>query len=172
MEKTKKIFGFETNAGNPPTPTHHSQEKTGHRNKEGTVGPASDNAEEATVRPGEASQRSAMTSPTSRIPSGSSISNGKTVGSPRLPVVETQDNDVPVTLAVLAKTLARSWKVVRTEPPRGSCMVSGLVEVVGTNGRCVMDVTAVYDPNLDRYLSVNSRIRILRSRSQRPRGGP
>lgn len=172
VEKAKKIFGFETNAGNPPNPTHQSQEKTGLRNKEETVGPASDNAEERTLRSGEASHRSAITSPTSRIPGGSSISNGKNVGLPQQPVVKTQEKDVPVTLAVLAKTLARSWKPVRTEPPRGSCLVSGLVEVVGTKGKCVMDVTAVYDPSLDKYLSVNSGIRTLRSRPQRPRGGP
>jgi hypothetical protein len=46
-------------------------------------------------------------------------------------------------------------KKIQTQPPRGSLVVKGLIEVYGDKGRLTWQVLAFYDPKAGRYVDIN-----------------
>ena len=72
--------------------------------------------------------------------------------------------------AAFVKTLKRTWRPVLTPPPRGSVIVSGLVEVVGPDGLVLLDVTAAYDPKESQWVGLHAQIRRAKERRQSPKG--
>ncbi|RMY23232.1 hypothetical protein D0866_05845, partial [Hortaea werneckii] len=60
----------------------------------------------------------------------------------------------------------------KAEPPRGSFVVQGLVEVRGSRGRILFDVQSCYDPRQNKYVVVNAAVRGFKRWNQAPRGGP
>jgi hypothetical protein len=73
-------------------------------------------------------------------------------------------------LSTFLSGLSLNRRPAFTEAPRGSIILSGLVEVVGSKARATMDVTAVYDLASDKYLSINVMGRRIAELKQRPRG--
>ena len=58
-----------------------------------------------------------------------------------------------------------------TPPERGTIMISGLVELVGTKATCVVDVRAAYHPKENRWQAIGVGVRRLQSKKQSPKGG-
>ena len=79
---------------------------------------------------------------------------------------------VPIAMHVFQSTLSKSWNPKKMEPPRGTFVVQGLVEVRGQRGRMLFDVQSSYDPKAGKYVQVNAAVRNFKRWSQPPRGGP
>jgi len=90
---------------------------------------------------------------------------------PKIPTLPDGSN-IPIALSIFATTLAKSWTPLTVEPPRGTVVVSGLVEVRGSKARCTMDVVAAYDPKANQYVLVKGAVRRIQGRRQPPKGGP
>ncbi|KAL6715978.1 hypothetical protein ACLMJK_006940 [Lecanora helva] len=90
---------------------------------------------------------------------------------PSLPSLGDENN--PSTNA-FKRTLARNWRGAYPEDfgQRGTLVVTGMVQIDGPKGSCVVDVVAAYHPVEARYTSISCGIRNYRPRVQRPRGGP
>jgi hypothetical protein len=81
--------------------------------------------------------------------------------------------DLPIAMNVFSRTLSKRWHPPKeTEPPRGTFVVQGLVEIKGQRGRMLFDVTSCYDPKLNKYVVVNASVRGFKRWNQSPRGGP
>ncbi|KAK4890572.1 hypothetical protein LTR27_010734 [Elasticomyces elasticus] len=80
---------------------------------------------------------------------------------------------IPIALHVATATLSKSWMPQKPlEPPRGSFVVQGLVEVKGERGRVMFDVQSAYDPKENKYVAVQASVRGVKRWRQSPRGGP
>ena len=79
--------------------------------------------------------------------------------------------DLSTAIHVFQHSLVRTWKMPRVPPERGSIIISGLVEVVGSKATCVLDVRAAYHPKENRWVGVNIGMRRLQAKRQSPRGG-
>ena len=75
-------------------------------------------------------------------------------------------------LAAFKRNLARKWKSNNLPAPRGTCVISGLVELVGPKGTCVLEVSAAYHPGENRFVSLGLAVRRAQPKQQAPRGGP
>ncbi|KAK3054327.1 hypothetical protein LTR09_004595 [Extremus antarcticus] len=109
-----------------------------------------------------------------------------------LPTTPTSTTDasasnLPIALHVFQSTLSKTWasnpnsKAARSnsgggvapfDPPRGSFVVQGLVEVRGQRGRMLFDVQSAYDPAAGKFVQVNAGVRGYKRWSQGPKGGP
>lgn len=87
------------------------------------------------------------------------------------PPADTSEGQEPITLALFVYKMKKYRENLTSEPPRGSIVVSGLIELVGPKARATVDVTAAYDPEQDVFLTSTSRFRGYQLRLQRPRGG-
>lgn len=68
--------------------------------------------------------------------------------------------------------LRKNRKILPLEPPRGTFLVLGLVEVIGNRGRATLDVFGIYDPNTARYITINAKVKNMVPYKQHPKGGP
>lgn len=75
-----------------------------------------------------------------------------------------------IAMSIFTNTLAHKWQL-NLDAPRGTIVVTGLVEVQGSKARCTMDVAAAYDPKQDKFVMVKAGMRRIQERHQRPRGG-
>lgn len=75
-------------------------------------------------------------------------------------------------LSHLRNMMRRHRKHVDHTPPRGTILVTGLIELIGNRAKLVLDVTACYDPSMARYVRVDIDIRSAKRAKQGPRGGP
>ena len=73
--------------------------------------------------------------------------------------------------AAFKRTLAKTWKPAGIPPPRGTFLVSGLVEVRGPRGLCVLDVQAAYHPRHSSWEAIAIGVRRVQPRKQSPKGG-
>ncbi|GIZ43723.1 hypothetical protein CKM354_000694000 [Cercospora kikuchii] len=80
--------------------------------------------------------------------------------------------DVPIAMSVFQSTLRKNWNPKKMEPPRGTFVVQGLVEVRGQRGRMMFDVQSCYDPKEAKFTNVNANVRSFKRWNQAPRGGP
>ncbi|CAI6282603.1 unnamed protein product [Periconia digitata] len=58
------------------------------------------------------------------------------------------------------------------QPPRGTFVVSGLIDIVGDKAKMTVDVFAAYDPKSAKYVIITIKPRTLKEWTQRPKGGP
>lgn len=73
---------------------------------------------------------------------------------------------------MFAQTLSRTWSQTRMDSvPRGCFFVFGQIEVMGTKGRCKVDVQAAYDPKAAKYSFVVAKVKHIWDLEQSPRGG-
>jgi hypothetical protein len=98
-----------------------------------------------------------------------SVEGDEQVEVPQLPGITTEQPQSRA-LATFFHALSLHRKPGVIEPPRGSIILSGLIEVIGAKARITVDVTAAYDLVTDRYLFVGMRARRLAELKQRPRG--
>jgi hypothetical protein len=75
-------------------------------------------------------------------------------------------------LSKFRQDFKKSFKPYALQPPRGTCMVLGLIEIYGDRARITLNVTAAYDPKQGRYVSVKAGVWNLVDHSQSPKGGP
>lgn len=61
--------------------------------------------------------------------------------------------------------------LVHIQPPRGTFMVSGLVEIIGDRARMTLDVAAAYDPRIGKYVMLRAKMRSITEHRQYPKGG-
>lgn len=82
--------------------------------------------------------------------------------------------DLALFTHIFQASLSQRWNdpSLLKEPPRGSFLVSGLVELRGQKGRVVLDVRAAYDPKQSKYTHVNAGVRTVKGWRQGPKGGP
>ncbi|KAK3636445.1 hypothetical protein LTR56_014232 [Elasticomyces elasticus] len=106
---------------------------------------------------------------TSTPPPPPSDPNAKWWQIPTPPIPEA----IPIALHVATATLSKSWLPQKPlEPPRGSFVVQGLVEVKGERGRVMFDVQSAYDPKENKFVAVQASVRGVKRWRQSPRGGP
>lgn len=72
---------------------------------------------------------------------------------------------------VFTAELMKQWNPKKLEPPRGSFVVQGLVEIKGSKGKMMFDVQSCYDPKEAKYVVVNAGVRSVKKWNQRPKGG-
>lgn len=60
----------------------------------------------------------------------------------------------------------------KLQPPRGTFLVSGLVEIIGERAKMTLDVIGAYDPKKGRYVMVKAQVRSVTQYRQDPKGGP
>lgn len=73
---------------------------------------------------------------------------------------------------VFTQQLMKGWRPKKLEPPRGSFVVQGLMDVRGTKARVMFDVQACYDPKESKFVVVNAGVRSIKRWNQAPKGGP
>jgi hypothetical protein len=92
-----------------------------------------------------------------------------------LPVPASTDlvnpTDIQIAKYVFFGALKKEWSPKKLEPPRGTFVVQGLVEVRGSKGRVMFDVQSCYDPKEAKYVVVNAGIRSIKPWNQKPKGG-
>lgn len=81
-------------------------------------------------------------------------------------------NDVPIAMLVFRGQLSKQWNPKKMEPPRGTFVVQGLVEIRGSRGRMLFDVRSCYDPKAGKYTNIDAGVRNFKRWNQAPRGGP
>ncbi|KAK5113065.1 hypothetical protein LTR62_003644 [Meristemomyces frigidus] len=123
------------------------------------------------------------TSQTTSNPSSSSAdlnpSNEKNAILPWLPMPSqapglnsvTSSTDLPIALHTFSHSLQKHWNPHNREPPRGTFVVQGLVEVRGARGRMIFDVQSCYDPKAGKFVNVQAAVRGFKKWNQAPRGG-
>lgn len=80
-------------------------------------------------------------------------------------------NDFRSALTSFKNSLSKTWRFPYAPPERGSVIISGLVELVGSEATCVLDVRAAFHPKENRFTTVGIGVRRLQARKQAPRGG-
>ena len=90
---------------------------------------------------------------------------------PPLPPVPQPGEDMSVALGAFKRMLKQTWKPASGPAPRGTFIVSGMVEVQGPKGVCVLDVRGAYHPKEARWVSIGIGLRRLQPRKQSPKGG-
>ncbi|KAK4565357.1 hypothetical protein LTR86_003974 [Recurvomyces mirabilis] len=79
--------------------------------------------------------------------------------------------DLPIAMHVFNHALSKNWNPKKAEPPRGTFVVQGLVEIRGQRGRMLFDVQSAYDPKAGKYVAVNAGARNFKKWNQAPKGG-
>ncbi|KAF1354917.1 hypothetical protein BDV97DRAFT_282308, partial [Delphinella strobiligena] len=79
--------------------------------------------------------------------------------------------EMPLAFHVFNSTLAKDWLPKKMEPPRGTLVVQGLVQIKGPKAVLTFDVQGFYEPKSSRFLTVNATPRLLKKWSQAPKGG-
>jgi hypothetical protein len=71
-------------------------------------------------------------------------------------------------------TLRKTYKPqpMKIEPPRGHCVVTGMVRVVGSRSVATLDVMALYDPASQTHKVMGINVKHFLDHQQFPRGGP
>jgi hypothetical protein len=82
--------------------------------------------------------------------------------------------DIALDLSTFHKTFTKEIRVelAKIEPPRGSFLISGLIEVRGTRAKMTLDVVAAYDPKAGKYVMIRLHPRSVTDFRQVPKGGP
>jgi hypothetical protein len=88
-----------------------------------------------------------------------------------LPSVPKPNTELNMGTTALKKSLAKNWKstFAPIAPPRGTVVISGLVEVFGPLGISTLDVRAAYHPAENKVVAMSIGIRRLQKRKVAPR---
>ncbi|KAM0712194.1 hypothetical protein Q7P37_011288 [Cladosporium fusiforme] len=79
--------------------------------------------------------------------------------------------DFQIAKHVFLGEVMKQWNPKKLEPPRGSFVVQGLVEIKGSKGKMMFDVQSCYDPKEHKYVVVNAGVRSVKQWNQKPKGG-
>ncbi|KAI9811337.1 MAG: hypothetical protein M1827_005497 [Pycnora praestabilis] len=114
------------------------------------------------------SAKSSVSSTSNPKPENSVSLRDKLTSLPSLPA---PSQEMSTMLSAFMTKLAVTWKPAKPPPPRGTFLVSGLVEVQGSKAVCVIDVQAAYNPIESKWDQVALKVRRLQPRKQAPPGG-
>ncbi|EME79681.1 uncharacterized protein MYCFIDRAFT_204907 [Pseudocercospora fijiensis CIRAD86] len=81
-------------------------------------------------------------------------------------------HDLHIAMHSFSSTIRKQWNPKKMEPPRGTFVVQGLVEVRGSRGRVLLDVQSCYDPKQARFVAMHASVRNFKRWNQAPKGGP
>ena len=105
----------------------------------------------------------------------SSKSSAKTVASnftgalsPLLTLLEPGE-DMKIVYKAFRRRLLKEWKFPETPLEPGTCLVTGIVELVGPKAVCSLDIQAFYNPRESRWTSIRIAVRRLQDRKQQPK---
>ena len=87
-----------------------------------------------------------------------------------LPPIPQVGGDMGSAVMAFKQTLANTWRPPDAYVERGAFLVSGLIQIEGPKGLCVVDVSAVYHPKQSRYKFISGKVRSLQHKKQFPRG--
>jgi hypothetical protein len=79
--------------------------------------------------------------------------------------------EMPIAQHVFKASLAQGRLPKNMEPPRGSFVVQGLIQLKGSRSILTLDVKAFYDPKASQFVVVNATHRSIKQRKQSPKGG-
>ncbi|THZ89215.1 hypothetical protein D6C84_00267, partial [Aureobasidium pullulans] len=79
--------------------------------------------------------------------------------------------EMPIAQHIFHATLAQGKMPKKMEPPRGSFVVQGLIQLKGSRSILTLDVQAFYDPKASHFSVVNATPRTIKQRKQSPKGG-
>lgn len=79
--------------------------------------------------------------------------------------------DMNSAMGTFKQSVMKTWQIPPTRPERGTVMISGLVELVGSKATCVVDVRAAFHPKQNRWVAVGVGVRRLQAKKQAPKGG-
>ncbi|KAI5205643.1 hypothetical protein AUEXF2481DRAFT_1851 [Aureobasidium subglaciale EXF-2481] len=83
----------------------------------------------------------------------------------------TSSIEMPIAQHIFHATLAQGKIPKKMEPPRGSFVVQGLIQLKGSRSILTLDVQAFYDPKASHFVVVNATPRTIKQRKQSPKGG-
>ncbi|KAK5134383.1 hypothetical protein LTR08_006563 [Meristemomyces frigidus] len=110
---------------------------------------------------------------TAAKPAPASASDSKNPMSTLLDLNLTNPTDLPIALSTFSSALTKHWDpstgTEPVEPPRGTFVMQGIVEVRGSMGRVMVDVLSYYDVMERKFVSVKATSRV-RPWAQKPRG--
>lgn len=167
----RKALGFD-----PPGPPGLAQMKE--RLEKARQGKGSDSS--STPQIGPLPPVGAEQSPkTASSPNGSEVKS-KRPSPPKIPLDPSAQSSLtgdqsrrPVALSLFIHTFNKNASKITTqiEPPRGTIVVSGLVEVKGTQATATMDVNAAYDLSKSKYAIISMTVKKIKPMVQSPKGG-
>ncbi|KAF2261827.1 hypothetical protein CC78DRAFT_619021 [Lojkania enalia] len=83
---------------------------------------------------------------------------------------------VTIDLSAFRQTFRKNykppWTNVMDDPPRGTFVVSGLIEIIGDKAKMTLDVSAAYDPKIGKFVALAAKTRSIVDYKQKPKGGP
>ncbi|KAF2435846.1 hypothetical protein EJ08DRAFT_729712 [Tothia fuscella] len=77
----------------------------------------------------------------------------------------------PITMLLFWLKMSKNRQPMNIDPPRGTIVVSGLIEVVGSKGKSTFDVAAAWDPKANDFVASGWKHRKYTPKMQSPRGG-
>lgn len=83
-----------------------------------------------------------------------------------------ETHDLQIAMHSFTSTIMKQWNPKKMEPPRGTFVVQGLVEVRGARGRMLFDVQSCYDPKQAKFVAMHASMRNFKRWNQAPKGGP
>ncbi|RAR14981.1 hypothetical protein DDE83_001617 [Stemphylium lycopersici] len=105
-------------------------------------------------------------------PPGASPSPVPIDGPANLGLILPDPKKMTLDLSSFRSDFRKAFKPYALQPPRGTFLVLGLVEVYGDRARMTLNVHAVYDPKQGRYVRLTGVVWNYVEHRQHPRGGP
>ncbi|KAI9840249.1 MAG: hypothetical protein M1837_001832 [Sclerophora amabilis] len=171
VDSFKKIWGSKSSNGHDIStiigdPEDMKQGNPKQRQLQQDVNAFSDHSSSARDPPG---SNSRGYSPQANFPNIQSLTskNGALTPNPPLPQSSGQLNSA---IGAFKQTFASTWSPLHFDIPRGSILVSGLVEINGSRAMSSVDVTAAYNPKTRQWAAVSIRLRSFREKTQKPKG--
>ncbi|KAL1311614.1 hypothetical protein AAFC00_001725 [Neodothiora populina] len=170
--RLKQALGIESTPepGSPEARMQHMLQMMQAQQEQGKLVPG-----KAKADTGSGASASAATSPSSSSSSASTTPEsaaGKSVFPwlARAPTPATS-TEMPLAMHIFNSTLAKDWMPKKMEPPRGTFIVQGLIQVKGSRAVMTFDVQGFYEPKSSKFVTVNATPRMLKRWNQAPRGG-
>ncbi|KAF1992614.1 hypothetical protein K402DRAFT_399701 [Aulographum hederae CBS 113979] len=113
-------------------------------------------------------QPTSTITPPSNIPKGAPGQRGSF---PQITEMQAPGSRNPQAYAIFFSSLVKNQKKFSRDPPRGTIVVSGLIEILGSKARITLDVTAAYDPKRNEYVVISAAPRQFTRKVQVPKGG-
>ncbi|GAB7341549.1 hypothetical protein MBLNU457_7762t1 [Dothideomycetes sp. NU457] len=181
-QRIRASLGLETKP-EPGTPEHRANSllqvlQTQQASKQSrSLGKAQTDPQSSVTERSQAGLETTTTDSDSK-PSASASTDEKPWWFPPLPSVHPglpgEEMEQVIATTMFAHTLSKGWRESSgtKEPPRGTFVVSGLLQVKGSRGQITLDVQGFYDPRISRYVVINISPRLYKKWNQAPRGGP
>ena len=177
-QKIRAALGIDSKAPQPGSPEHRLNlmlqmvQKQQAARDAGTLGKTQTNPESSGAQAGRGMESTTAEQATRSPTTASGSSSGdKKWYMPSANPNGRQPEQLTAT-AMFVSTLLKSWTHTNREPPRGTFIVAGLVQMRGERAAVTLDVQAFYDPKASKFVAINTSPRSVKRWTQTPRGGP